>query len=1349
MDIILQNVWLQIALALLPALIVTIILLLTRKMAKISYLLLTGSVVAAFAFTTVNGTMQIIAAASEDAEEDSPASIVLPKREDLEDAVYAFLSAEDTVNAARLVTAYADAYGYDETCSLMTARIAVYEGRYAAALGIYQKLYGGDLPNEAVAVEKIILYNRADNVLADRLSAVGVSQNATVSKQEIEVLTAGGAKAVIAQIISSEKLGTSLKEGAEWVAKANKLYDDYASSGAKDEAVLAELTDELSGLSARKTLNKLDIFREARLKIALLNGDFEEVVDDLDEYTSCTEYMIALDLYLNGKVEKRPLTRAFDIKEADGVSELIRQLKVVRDENEDDLDNEELLRLEQQIDQLESYESDVLLYYLEGKLAEEAEDQRNYQSASKIYLSLAKLADENGNDVSRNQYFSDALLTSPDSDDAEYSEAMDHLANAITGDSGSESIKNVPQYADQAIKNSYILQGVGEIVRNPEKEEEQVDAIQDYTVKASAAVTINGIDTTKFNEIVVKVQLSDEFLSEHELINLVRLNDCNYDITDYTIEKVDYEKANIILCCDNSGSMSGSVDSLQNAVSKFIASSNEKETIGFYTFDDSMIQSHPLGSIEADQLQSAIDSMGAYGGTNIFGSLEQILNSVTIDSDANQAIILMTDGQDNYNHSVDEINSVIGSMAVRKGYIIYVLGMGSNVDTDYLSAIAAASGGQFIYSPSDSELDSLYTFIHGALQNQYKITFKAKDTLTTVDRRLTVELDGKNVSDTRYYSLSEEELDTAILPFDNDVAVFGMHPRLIYKQKDITDVDIKGKGFQRDDSISISLIGDRTYRFSATYIDENTFRISLPSYIPAGSYDMEVFLNNRQAYFPKELTVADGEADAVIFGGYTFTAFTITEYDDHIDLSGYVTMNDWLHFSGDITLRGSVDDVEMTLVDYSGAYIDFTDAASAAGYAKFLKEKGVPLYLPALGELVIYNAVASDEDYPTTPQTVPLMQLFNLCNYYYPILRLYPDRITLEINDGDTKLPFQDLLLSETSSSSDSPFSFDFDCKGTISSQNIDIAAKIEANVPDGDETMLVKFLDTKASIQKTVAAIEFDTMTNKFGFEFAIKIPGLVIDTYVGLGMQWRNMTLDGVQLHCDRDITKTIGGIPVTFSDFMFGVTDMATKVPDATSQDVSGWTLTGGMAIDACKVSAVVPKLEDYVGDVSLLSIPDAKFELRLNNFLLKASASLEMLNCVEIAHAEVQLGNIEYENELLGLGNTEVDGVSVLLASEFKWDKHNLKIELSGEGEATINSRFTGVSYDGTASMELNWWIFEKTAYADGKATVGFYKDHSNNVQFTIRTSQTENGKRKGAIFYISSNGDMNFDLNHKY
>ncbi len=1346
---VIQNPWVQAALALLPALIVTLIIFFARKMfKKISYILLTLSVLTAFVLCTVSGLMQVLPQITNEDERES--SVSVPEKDEYENAVYAFIRSNDPESASRLVSEYADNYGYDKTCSLLSARIALSRGNYEASLGIYRKLYGSDLPEEAKAVEKIVAYKRSDSTLSSELAASG--KDPTISESEIaeaKVLLEGGINALLERVLAGEKAGNRLLDGAKWVIEANELYERNAESDMRDEVSIHALFESMSELSQRKLLSKLSVFREARLKLALLRGDFDDIVDDIDGYTGYTEYMVALDLYLNGQVTKRDLMKAFDIERLEGVSDILRQLRSIKKDIGDDLDSKELDLLESQINRLDTYRSDEVLYFLENKLSEKAQDSRNSKEASKIYMSLAKLSQEGDNDISRNRYFSDALVTSPSSNDGEYSYAMNELAGAISKDNGSEGVKDIPQYAEQAIENSYILKGEGKIVRTEEKEEEQVKALQDYTVKAGAAVTINGIDTGKFNEVVVKVQISDEFLSEHELINLVRLNDCNYDITDFSIEKIDYKKANIILCCDNSGSMSGSIGSLKNAVSKFIQSSNEKESLGFYTFDDEILTSLPIGTATFESLQEAIDRMDAQGGTNIFDALTYVLGSAPYDPDANQAIILMTDGQDGKNHSEDEIVSIIGSAALNKGYIVYVLGMGSGIDTEYLTMIANATGGQFVFSPSDSELDSLYTFIHGALKNQYKITFKAQDTLTVTDRKLTVSLDERNVKDTRYYSIGEDEESGLPVGFDRDVTVYGLRTRLIYKQKNITDIDITGNGFKAGDSMSVTLWGERNYTLRATFIDENTFRISVPADIAPGCYNAEIYLGSRKAMFLNELTVAEGEPDEVIFGGYHFTAYHVEEYDTGIELSGYVTMNDWLHFSGNITLTGSLDDASITLNDYSGCYIDYTDSTAATGYAAFLKKYGIPQYLPYLGSIIIYNAASSNEEYPTEPHTLTALQLFNLCNFYYPILRLYPDRITLEIDKGDTKLPWQEYFISSTTDSASSPFSISFNCVGTLSAQNISIKGEVGASVPDGDSTALIKFLDTKASIKKTVAKFEFDTLTNEYGVEFNININKLLIDTYVGFGLEWKDMKLNAVKLHYDHDYTKMVGGVPITFSDFMLGLEGIAETLPDPTYEQVSALALTGSMQIDAAKVSAVVPKLKKYVGDASLLTIPDAQFKLRFRHFLLEASASLEMLNCFTLAKVEVKLGNFEFSNAMLGLENADVNGVYLGLTEGLEWDSHNIKVELTGKGEGTINSRFVGLTYTGKASLELNWWIFEKTAYTDGQALVGFYKDHSDNMQFTIRTSKVENGKRRGAIFYISSTGKMDYDLHYKY
>jgi hypothetical protein len=285
--------------------------------------------------------------------------------------------------------------------------------------------------------------------------------------------------------------------------------------------------------------------------------------------------------------------------------------------------------------------------------------------------------------------------------------------------------------------------------------------------------------------------------------------------------------------------------------------------------------------------------------------------------------------------------------------------------------------------------------------------------------------------------------------------------------------------------------------------------------------------------------------------------------------------------------------------------------------------------------------------------------------------------------------------------------------------------------------------------MEKTLGKLTFDTAEGSLGVEFNVKLPMFPIDTYVGLGIQWVNMSLDGVQLRLDRDFTKMIGPVPVTFSDFSLGFVGLAQKTKNASNETVSALTLEGKMQISGGKVSAVVPKLKKYVGDVAILQIPDATFRCGLSRFSIEAEATLKLLSCVELAQAKIALGNHDFSNPLLGINKENVVGVYVMLKKGLSWDAHNLFVELSGKGEFAINNRFIGAAYEGTAELELNWWIFEKTFHRDGQALIGFYTDYSGNTQFTIRAAYNDGNKRKGAIFYITDNGKMDYDLNYKY
>lgn len=1350
MNIILQNMWIQIALGLFPALLICLIFLFAKKIKKMAYITLASAVTVAFLACGTLGIVQLVSG-SETATATTGSTTALSK-DDYKEAAYAFIRIGDTDSASRVVSEYADAYGYDRDCTLMTSRISVMDRRYDAAFATYKKLYGDDLPEEAQAVNRIVSFRRYDSILADRLAEAGYEAPVEDKESEIRALEETGAAELVIKALDKEKLGNDDKEAAEWVTKANGVFEEYEKSGNINESALDDVIDELEEHNDDKTMNKLEAFRDARLKALLLAGDFEEVIEVLNGHASCAEYMIVLDLYLNGKISQGSLSKALDIENIAGVKELIAQLEKIKKELEDELTEEEYIMLEKQIENLKSYKKDEVLFELEQKLENEAANDRNYKLASKIYMSLAKIADECENDIIRNQHFSDAIVNAPSSDDPDYVNAMNNIANTIAGTNGSEAIKDITSNATQAVENSYAIKGTGQIIRNEEKEKEQADVVQEYAIKAGAAVTINSVDPSEFETVVMKVQLSDEFLTERELKNLVRIKDCNYDITGATIEKVEYDKANIILICDNSGSMSGSVGSLQNAVNKFLDTSNEKETLGFYTFDDNILQSLPLGTASVDDIRNAVGNMGDFGGTNIFGTLTSVLSGVSYVEDANQVIILMTDGQDGGNHDYAAIEAEIGNVAISKGYMVYVVGMGSSINYDYLTNIASSTGGQILYSPTDSQLEEMYQFIHGAIDNQYKITFTAKDTLTSSGRKVTVSLEGKNVSDTATYSVSNEDAENSVIPFDDGVSVKGLSKRLIYKKKKEVSVDVNGSGFKKGDAMSVTLKGDREYTLSSTYVDEGKFRITLPAYVAVGEYDVEITLNRRKALFLKELTIVEGEPDEVRFGGYSFTAFNIEEYDDRIELSTFVKMNDWLIFNGAITLKGKLDDAHMILSDHVGSYIDYQDSTSATGYAKFLGKNNLACNIPHFGDLPIYSSIETGTDYPTQPTTTGVLFLLELVNLPHPEMRLYPDRITVEVTSGATDLPMQDYFVAMSQQNAQSSlFEFDFETVATFTKDNVDLKADLELKYQENETPLPVLFLDTRANMQKTGLGCHIDTLADNYEIEFNIKLPWCIVDTHIGAAIQWKKeFKFDGIQLKLDRNFTKVISGIPITFSNFMLGVTGMSETIVRNDMEEVSAIAITGGLDVDACKVSAAIPKLEKYVGDVSLLGIHDAKFSCKLRQFSIEGSARLDLLSMIKLAENQVYIGNFNYSNALLGLSDEAVTGINVVVKKGINVNMHNLELNIWGdEKEFTLTNRFKGFMYGGTADLKLNWWIFDKVVHEEGHALVGFYTDHSDNTQFTIRVAKSEKGKRKGAIFYIYDNGHMDYDLNYKF
>jgi len=153
------------------------------------------------------------------------------------------------------------------------------------------------------------------------------------------------------------------------------------------------------------------------------------------------------------------------------------------------------------------------------------------------------------------------------------------------------------------------------------------------------------------------------------------------------------------------------INAAKSAAEFFVDTMNAYDEVGVVSFagDTSLNKALILldTSQNVDTVKSTIDSLVAGGsgtalGDGIYRAIQE-LSSVRHRLDAAPAIILFTDGV--WAGGSDPI--VRAQEAKNAGIKIYAIGLG-RVNHSVLSEIASTTGGEYLYAPSTSELESLY-----------------------------------------------------------------------------------------------------------------------------------------------------------------------------------------------------------------------------------------------------------------------------------------------------------------------------------------------------------------------------------------------------------------------------------------------------------------------------------------------------------------------------------------------------------------------------------------------------------------------------------------------------------------
>lgn len=1365
-----MNIFLQFGIGFVPAVIVVWLLLVKRKAFR------PGALLCAVLLTAVCGGLSTYGAVNSGSVEAYENQLGKDETIALANA-FAYNGAYE--QAMETIDQYSKEYSYDGECSLLTARLYALSGDLERACGIYQRLSGVQdfadrIKNEFQLVKAKFGFNASDAGMSAYLEENGrnpedygyrsVSSADSASIPSDEDIEEAIYKSIGSDFEEAAKDG-DISKCAEYVAEAEQLYNSYSSgndASASDLSRLSKKFDKLAEQNAELFSQKS--VRIARLKTNALSGDFDKIAENLDGGATYDELMIASELYMNGTVDEKDFPDGYLIIDKNDAETVKAQLDKIYDKYTEDMSKQEKKALQKRIASVDSQAEEPVLSKIKNELEQKADEEAG-TDRSKVYLEIAKINDYFGNETAADENINQAIYNSPDCGDDNYTQPMSQIISVINNDNveESENIKNVAQYVGEVIDNSQTINvsgildpgGTASGGNNSYEENEGSSetssysvsenfsqTMTDYVSKVKSAVNIGKINTDSFETVTARVQIASGYSgSEADLKSELRVTDCGLDIKDFELRKIEYSGSNILLLCDVSGSMSGSMDDLKNAVKTFIDDKNADERLSLVTFDDVIKSSYPFGTSD-EELKEAADGMYDMGGTNMFSALKDCLDDFEADSDANNIIILMTDGCDNNPRDYSEIKSELGSLSLRKGITVYTLGLGSEVDTVYLNNIANACSGDFVYVSDSSSLNSFYDMLHGQLANQYEITYTAIDTLTMSDRTLEVSLADENVRDTKLYSLvsddSEEDSDSEDDPVSvcSGLSVSGLNVKYIYKGSGEVDAKLIGTGFKEEYSAKLKLNGNLDYDISLTFKDQNTYELTIPASIAVGTYDVEITINDKKAVISEGFSViVQGSEKKTEFGPYVFTSVQKTDNGDgSVTLSGAVKMNGWLNFKGDVRISGNTEqDGSVYVTDYKGSYVSF-DKATAQGLGKSFAELGISLDLPAMGEFKLYNDQTSRydySDYMVDDIQIGILKIYQLVSVTSPAVRLYPNQLELAYTNGKTVLPYQDTIFKDKDGDL---FNFNFDGKGVISDRNIGIIVEVGFD-DDNENYNQYNMFGAPVYLDMNKFKVKIDTIENNYAIGAMVKIAFL--DTGVGADLEWKEWNLDSFVLHLDKSFKGQWGPVPVTYSDFSLGAKDIKEAVE---SNNFAKIKLTGSLSIACGKVSDYFPELEPFVGDISLLELPDTSFEAGVSPLSFNAKARLTFLKEIELMNAEINLGTFNYTNTMLGLDSAEVVGLNAKLSSGLKWEADKASLEITGTGELDAHSRFIGVMFTGKGKFDIKWWLFNAEYKQEGSIVFGCYFKNNGDPELVLGIkNQESSGKVSGKVYYIDKNG----------
>ena len=1311
-----ENIFVQIAVGASPAALVFLILSIFAKKNKVQNICVAAITFCTAAVCLACGITQNIAGKQSVGQSDE----LCFAYELLDDETNEV--AADVLKNVRLNSVYSDKN------TLALARTLLMDGKIQAAKAIYQKIENSD---EKAAVMAIPQYSTIkDEAVQDAIKKAKSSINDYINTAEKENYSSAAKIAAFAEDIYYAFLDGSVKE----------IPDEVSSNLRKLERILEE-TPELQSISP---------LRISRLKLRLLKEDFKGIAADVDENSDYNELLIVSELYMNGYIKPKDFSEEYRNFDAEKYNKVIETLENIYYTKYADKPREERNAVKMRLNSLKEYVKNPALFKLEDSLINYTESSFAYDK-SKVFLQLAKTENYIGNTAKSVEYLDKSLNTVGDCGDEEYTTPMYEIIGIIADKDDPERLKDVAGYTEKILTNTMTVQMNKNLMKPSPKEENSENDTENnsentenspldfsssfntYVSQKRMAINIVNVDVSQFSTVKAKINISGDLkYTVEQLKEMLKVSDCEIDIKDFTLEKINYEKANILICADVSGSMQGQpINDLKNAVQKFIESTDSIESVALITFNGDVSGVWNFGTPN-EQLIEAVKNLGAWGGTNMYSAVQEALKYFTPGENELNSVILISDGEDNSPASYNQIVDNIGKPYKQNGITLYSLGLGASVASGYLNSFAGSTGGKYVYTADSAQITNFFDGLRAQALNSYTLTFKADDTLQNT-RSLRISLDGESYTyDEYWYTLdgteAGEKNDEERVIYMQNKTLSGFEEKLIFKSDRSVKLNFKGSGFTKDDKFSFSLEGNINYDYLAyQFVNDTTINVTLPAGVACDTYDVRVAIDGRKTLFQGGLTVAvQGSEKETVFGDYVFTSYFKLSENGETRLSQCVQLNGWLNFKGDVILKGDLESESITMISNSKEYVHYY-AETAEGLASIFAGKDVPV--PALGNIKLYNQkLFGENETRVEPVPIKVLAFMGFIKLGTPSVSLYPDKIELSASEFSTDLPGQDVILKGLGL-----FTFSKDISGSIGAKSIDL--KIEVGGESGEDGGRLSESDANLGnlpflVNTDEFELKLDTYENVFRVTYVAALPFITNEPSLGATLQWKwgdksdpGIKFDELMVKADFDVPLKGSPVDLTLSNFQFGFKGMTDSNP----------TINGGCDISAYKLSSLLPGIEKWLGEMaktSVLSAEDTMLSFGLKDFYIKASTEVKCLGLIELGGVSVEIGKFNYTNALLGFEDEEVGGISAKVKAGPAIHVSNCDISMQGEVEITATNRAIVIpGVRGEIDIDVNWWVFTKRFHEEGMALIGVKFTHDGDIVFTVSASGGTN------VFFI--------------